>query len=169
MVAVAQKEKISPEEAASGMQNFDSFWEDEREKLEDVCRLQKSMPNLFITVAPAEWKAIWHRGVQHGRKMTSSISAGQAIMTLHLNHVIGSLLKDVLLRKGSPFEHYDEIFEEQGVKYKLDKGKLLKEVDGVWSKLTLRSLMVLGEVKQRVNSCSKMKYSRFGTSLASRK
>ena len=37
------------------------------------------------------------------------------------------------------------------------------------SKLTLRSLMVLGEVKQRVNSCSKIKYSRFGTSLASRK
>ena len=90
------------------MQNFDAFWLKEREKLEDMCRQRKASPNLFFTIAPAEWKAIWHRGVQQWRKETGSLSEGQAIMTLHLHHVLGAILKDVVLRRGSPFENGDD-------------------------------------------------------------
>jgi hypothetical protein len=104
VVTVADKQQIAPEEAAAGMQNFDAFWGREREKLEDMCRQQKQMPNLFFTIAPAEWKFNWHRGVQHWRKATGSLSQGQALMTLHMHHVIGAILKDIVLRKGSPFE-----------------------------------------------------------------
>ena len=56
VVRVAQSMQIAPEEAASNMQNFDGFWEKEREKLEYMCRQQGSMPNIFFTSAPAEWK-----------------------------------------------------------------------------------------------------------------
>ena len=41
VVAMADKNKIAPEEAASNMQNFDSYWLKEQEKLEDICRQHK--------------------------------------------------------------------------------------------------------------------------------
>ena len=68
VIAIAEREKIAPEQAASTMQNFDSFWEKEKEKLEDMCRQKNCFPNLFFTVAPAEWKFNWHRGVQQWQK-----------------------------------------------------------------------------------------------------
>ena len=167
VVAMADKNKIAPEEAASNMQNFDSYWLKEQEKLEDICRQHKQqarqqhasnaraeedeireraqrgesraqikkemtinksvwsdhdieqiiqgkpiklpdmdvgqgMPNAFLTIAPAEWKFNWHRGVQQWRKEVGcSLSDGQAIMTLHMHHVIGTVLKEVLLKKGT--------------------------------------------------------------------
>jgi hypothetical protein len=78
---MADKLKIAPEQAASNQQNFDTFWKKEQEKLEDMCRQMKGMPNFFFTVAPAEWKFQWHRGMQHWRQAEASRSDGQAIMT----------------------------------------------------------------------------------------
>ena len=66
-VAIADRVKIAPEEIASNQQNFDSFWRKEQEKLEDMCRQMGSMPNCLFTVAPAEWKLQWHRGMQQWR------------------------------------------------------------------------------------------------------
>ena len=68
IVNIADQQKIAPEEAASGHQNFDSFWRKEQQKLEDMCRQMDSMPNFFFTVAPAEWKFQHHRGMQQRRK-----------------------------------------------------------------------------------------------------
>ena len=107
VVAIAQRQEIAPEEAASHLQNFDAFWTKETEKLEDMCRQHSAMPNFYMTVAPAEWKAIWHRGLQHWRKVTGSLSAGQAIMTLHLNNVLGAILKD-FLQQGDCFRSAKE-------------------------------------------------------------
>ena len=103
VVNVAQKHQIAPEQAASDMQNFDAFWAKELEKLEDICRQQSDSPNLFLTVAPAEWTFNYNRGVKHWRQVTGSLSEGQAIMTLHMNHVVGTILQELLLRKGDPF------------------------------------------------------------------
>jgi hypothetical protein len=59
------------------------------------------MPNAFFTIAPAEWKFNWHRGVQQWRKIAGgSLSDGAAIMTLHMHHVIGAILKDLVLKQG---------------------------------------------------------------------
>ncbi|CAE8634707.1 unnamed protein product [Polarella glacialis] len=96
IVSVADLQGIAPKEVASNQQNFDSYWEREQE--------QGSLPNLFFTIAPAEWKFLCHKGLQHWRKVTKSLSQGQAIMTLHMNHVIGTILKEIILKKGSPYE-----------------------------------------------------------------
>ena len=66
-----------------------------------MCRQLGCLPNLFFTIAPAEWKFNYHRGIQQWRMETGcSLSDGQAIMTLHMYHVIGAILKEIVLRKG---------------------------------------------------------------------
>lgn len=77
-VAIAENKKVAPEETASGMQNFDSYWSREQAKLEDMVRQHGRMPNLLFTVDPAEWKFQWHRGIQHWRKVADDLSEGQA-------------------------------------------------------------------------------------------
>ena len=57
VVNIAQAKGIAPEQAASHMQNFDQCWKQEQEKLEDMCRQHNMLPNVFATVAPAEWRA----------------------------------------------------------------------------------------------------------------
>ena len=60
------------------------------------------MPNLFFTIAPAEWKFNWNRAMlQWTKEEGFSESEAQAVMTLHLNHVIGSILREVVLKKGA--------------------------------------------------------------------
>ena len=74
-----------------------------------------SLPNIFFTVAPAEWKFAWHRGVQQWRKTAETLSEGQAVITLHLHHVIGELLRELLLKQGKRFPGdtlYDAGIEE---------------------------------------------------------
>ena len=56
LVNMATAVKASPGEFASGNQAFSKFWEKEQHKLEDICRQHDRMPNLFFTIAPAEWK-----------------------------------------------------------------------------------------------------------------
>ena len=103
LATVAAKQKIAPEEAASEMQNFDVFWQREQDKLHDVCR-QQGLPNLYLTISPAEWKFPHHEGVLGWRKVSNSLSGGQATMTLHMRHVIEELLSTNLLQKGGPFQ-----------------------------------------------------------------
>ena len=54
IIAIADKQKIAPEEAASGNNGFDSYWYKEAEKLQDMRRQMKSTPNFFVTIAPGE-------------------------------------------------------------------------------------------------------------------
>ena len=76
VVSIAKNEKIAPEEAASSMQNFDTYWHREQEKLEDMCRQQQErqdqdpefvgdpsgLPNRFVTIAPGEWTEVCSSG-----------------------------------------------------------------------------------------------------------
>ena len=48
--------------------------------------------------------------MQEWRKSTDSLSDGQAVMTLHLHHTIGAILKDIVLRKG-PRDETDPLWD----------------------------------------------------------
>ena len=63
IVAKSISTKIVAEHLAADMDNFEEYWHRQLTKMEDICRLeyetheimQKALPNVFFTVAPAEW------------------------------------------------------------------------------------------------------------------
>ena len=66
-----------------------------------MCRQMKSMPNFFLTIAPGEWKFDWNRSMHEWRKGTGeSISDAQASFTIHMHHVIGTILREIIFKKG---------------------------------------------------------------------
>ena len=123
VVAIADKQKIAPEDAAVGMQNFDVYWAREQEKLEDMVRIRQDMllgakqpsrkgqsneaapsgfPNLFYTISPAEWKYQHHRGVQGRRVADESLSSGHVVTTLHIYNTLVELMEKMVLKLGDP-------------------------------------------------------------------
>ena len=84
IVTVAESQHLSPDEAASGMQNFGAYWQRETAKLENMCRQHGEKPNLFFTVAPAEWKFPLHQGMLQGHRDNESLSDAQFVLTLHM-------------------------------------------------------------------------------------
>ena len=99
VVAVAKDKGIAPDEAANHMQNFGAFWVRETHKLEDICR-QRGLPNLFWTVAPAEWKFPLHEGMFYGHKKMGTLEDRIALLTVHMYHVLSELIEEVILPKG---------------------------------------------------------------------
>ena len=104
-VAMAARNNVAPEETTTHMQAFEGFWRKETEKLEDICRQHKTnarsgLPNLFFTIAPAEWKFVLNAGMQEWRRRTNTLSDGQAVTTLHMYNAIGAILQDTFLRRG---------------------------------------------------------------------
>ncbi|CAK0848165.1 unnamed protein product, partial [Prorocentrum cordatum] len=116
-------------EAASDMPNFGGYWQKQLHKLQDMCRqyvtdekylagnahlrlndardplpesYSRGLPNLYFTMAPAEWKALLHEGLLGWGQRADNLSEGQAALTLHLHHILGTLIRDVILRKGAP-------------------------------------------------------------------
>eukprot|EP00973_Karenia_brevis_P026025 3590626-Karenia_brevis.AAC.1 len=81
--SAAKSMYLSPDDAASNMQNFAQFWKREAEKLEDMCRQHGEKPNLFFTVAPAEWKFPLHEGLLGDAKASKELGSEQTILTLH--------------------------------------------------------------------------------------
>eukprot|EP00972_Heterocapsa_arctica_P085700 12628513-Heterocapsa_arctica.AAC.1 len=69
--------KVAPD-TLTNTQNFANFWKEEQEKLEDMCRQHEETPNLFFTVAPAEWKFPTHRAMSGWRSQEHrGLSDGQ--------------------------------------------------------------------------------------------
>lgn len=95
IVSIAEAKKIAPDEAANEMQNFSSFWVKETQKLEDMCRQQNKMPNLFFTVAPAEWSFPLHAGVFEKTKQDGLLSDVQPMLTLHFYNVFSTLVENL--------------------------------------------------------------------------
>ena len=62
VVNMAESKKMAPDNLVSSMQNFGSFWMQETQKLEDMTRQMGRLPNLFFTIAPAEWSFPLHCG-----------------------------------------------------------------------------------------------------------
>ena len=99
VVAVADARSIAPDEAASNMQCYAEFWKREAEKLEDMCRQHAEKPNLFFTVAPAEWKFPIHEGMLAGPKGNASLEDVQTMLALHMYHVLVEVIENLLLKK----------------------------------------------------------------------
>ena len=100
LVKIAAERGIAPDEAASGMQNFSGFWDLERAKLEDMCR-QKGMPNLFFTVAPAEWAFPLHDGM-FGSNKHAALGKSQAVVAMHMRHVLQEMISQCVLNQDGP-------------------------------------------------------------------
>ena len=55
----AEDKKCPPEIIATGNHNFDVYWHNQHRYLTDRCRV-RGVPNVFLTIAPAEWKFPLH-------------------------------------------------------------------------------------------------------------
>ena len=121
VVAAAEKQKISPDEAAADMPQFEQYWHHQAQKLEDVCRQAQTFPNLFFTIAPAEWRFPLHGGM-FGKADQDDLSTCQAWLTMHMHNCIGAILGDMLWKNKAQaadlgiaeIEHYTYRFEFQG-------------------------------------------------------
>ena len=121
VVEKAKEQRRAPDDIAQDMQNFSVYWLNERAKLEDVCR-QRGKPNLFFTVAPAEWKFPIHQGMLQRIKQDGdkAMTNAQAIMTLHMYHCMSEIV-ELLANEGfreetgiKKINEYSMRFEFQG-------------------------------------------------------
>ena len=95
--AIADKQKVAPEQIASDIDGFDVYWHQQLRKMEDICRqeyeetlsLDTALPSVFFTVAPAEWRYLLHNGIFH----PGPLSDQQQSITLHLYHTLQVMLE----------------------------------------------------------------------------
>ena len=103
--AIADRQKIAPEQVASDMDGFDVYWHQQLRKMEDICRqeyerngsLEEALPSVFFTVAPAEWRYLLHNGMFHD----TPLSEQQTNITLHLYHTLEVMLQYHILKDGA--------------------------------------------------------------------
>ena len=100
IVALAASKQMAPDDLASGSNNFEAYWQQQTERLEDVCRQMGALPNLFFTVAPAEWSFPAHYGLLQAAVTEDKLSNCQAILTMHLHHCIAAVLEHAFLKEG---------------------------------------------------------------------
>ncbi|CAE7393007.1 USP17L21, partial [Symbiodinium pilosum] len=106
--SIADQKKVSPEQIASDMDAFDAYWSQQLRKMEDICRqewektgvLERALPSVFFTVAPAEWRYILHDGMFCEESLTDQ----QGTITLHLYHTLQTLLDFHLFKNGQSLE-----------------------------------------------------------------
>ena len=104
VASLAASKKMAPEAIASDMDMFDSYWQHQIERMEDICRLEferhqcldKAMPSIFLTVAPAEWTFPLREGIF----FEDSLTKQQTMLTRHIYHVLDSLLQEHILKEG---------------------------------------------------------------------
>ena len=104
IISVANQKHIAPEHAAAQQDAFEGYWMLQIRKMEDVCRreyemtkdMSKALPNVFFTVAPAEWRYVLPEGLMFDDSLTEQ----QDIITLHLYHTLQALLEKHLLQDG---------------------------------------------------------------------
>ena len=138
-LTMAEQKNITPDVMSSGMTNSVSYWTHEQDVLADVVRIMEELcrslldpdlqaycagdmqsekslafPNLFITIAPGEWKTAMHMSTKPFAD-SQQLSEAQSILTLHLYHYLTSVVKKLL--NSSFFKkcyHYVIRYEFQG-------------------------------------------------------
>ncbi len=101
---IAIQKNATPERICSDMDTFEGYWLQQLRKMEDICRQEyeksedmvKALPNVFFTVAPAEWKYLLPKGLFH----EDSLSNQQLLLTLHLHNTLAGLLEAHILKDG---------------------------------------------------------------------
>ena len=99
VVNIAEQKKMAPEVFASDMAAFEMYWHREGQKLEDVCRQAKKMPELFFTLAPAEWKFPLHQGALPPAD-PKELSKQQILLTEHIHNVLQALIRRLVTEDG---------------------------------------------------------------------
>ena len=97
LISVANQKHIAPEFASMQQDMFEGYWLLQLRKMEDVCRREhektndfsKTFPNIFFTIAPAEWRYLLPQGLI----LEGSLSYQQDLITLHLHHTMRVLLE----------------------------------------------------------------------------
>lgn len=95
-VSIADGLNMAPDEVAAVSQNFNAFWVRATAKLQDMCRQMDAMPNLFFTVAPAEWKFPLPEALL-GLLPGKALSERHALLTRHVYHCLLELLRHCFL------------------------------------------------------------------------
>ena len=111
---------MAPEVFASDMASFEMYWHREGQKLEDICRQAKKMPELFFTLAPAEWKFPLHQGALPAAD-PKELSRQQILLTEHIHNVLQALIRKLVTEDGdalaacgiAKIEHWVMRFEFQ--------------------------------------------------------
>ena len=94
VVSVAERQKLLPEAVSSNLHNFDVYWRIQADTLADRCRLL-GLPNLFLTIAPAEWKAPLHSAIFARYVDSRRLDDVQGLLTLDLYHAFTAIIEDV--------------------------------------------------------------------------
>ena len=93
VVNIAESKKMAPETLASEMAAFEMYWHREGQKLEDICRqMNGRLPELFFTLAPAEWAYPLHQGALPPAK-DEELSQHQILLTLHIYNTMQAPLE----------------------------------------------------------------------------
>ena len=92
LVSMADRHKVAPDMLADDLQQFSGFWAHQQTKLEDVVRRKRMFPNLFFTIAPAEWTFPLHAEVFGDL----DLSLNQALFTAHAYHSLDQVLQRLL-------------------------------------------------------------------------
>ena len=103
VVSLAKDKKMAPETFASDMAAFEMYWHRQTQLLEDVCRQAARLPELFFTLAPAEWKFPLHEGVLFAER-DEDLSPLQLLLTLHLYNSLQAVLRRLLFENGDALE-----------------------------------------------------------------
>ena len=67
----------------------------------------RAFPNLFITVAPAEWKVLLHQPLFADWKAADRISACQGLLSEHIYDIFYDAMKQIL----RPNDYFDCVFD----------------------------------------------------------
>jgi len=139
-IATAENKGLSPDILADNKQNSESFWRHEQDILSDVVRQMEkkctdkdnypvlwdycnspllhtprslAFPNVFITIAPAEWTFLLNNPLFHRYKYagdwTNPADLGdvQGPMALHIYNVLMTIMKGLLAKN----KFFDEVYE----------------------------------------------------------
>ena len=102
LINVANQRQIAPEFASMQQDMFEGYRLLQVRKMEDICRreyestgdMTRTFPNVFFTIAPAEWRYL----LPEGLALDDSLSEQQDLITLHLHHTMGVLLETQLIK-----------------------------------------------------------------------
>ena len=102
-LAMASQKGLTGDVIADNTSNSESYWRHEQDILCDVVRqvgLRRgrgsAYPNLFITIAPAEWTFPLHSPLFAEMQRSGRLSGTQGLLTLHIYELLMEMMKHVL-------------------------------------------------------------------------
>ncbi|CAK0897525.1 unnamed protein product, partial [Prorocentrum cordatum] len=111
-LAVAEHRGITPDVVADNSSTSESYWRHEQDLLCDVVQQHTlrysrgfAFPNLFITIAPAEWKVLLHQPLFADWKAANRLSACQGMLSEHIYELLCDAMKQIL----RPSEFFSEV------------------------------------------------------------